>query len=120
METTKPSITAILEHFGADCSRVTEYGKTKIKCPFHEDNSPSGWVNMDTQRYSCFAGCEGGDAYDLIEHYEDGIEGFKDAADWIERSDLDSGSVEVCQASSGTGRPWRPPWSADADGDLSP
>src|ERR1700747_703610 len=100
-ERQKPSITAVLEHYGADCSRVREYGRTQIRCPFHEDRSPSGWGNMDTQRYTRFTGGPGGDAYDLLENYEEGVEGYSDAVEWLRQHDLGSGSVTVCEVSTG-------------------
>ena len=47
----------LLEHYGADLTRVREYGWNAIRCPFHADKLASGSVNLDKGVYVCH-GCE--------------------------------------------------------------
>jgi DNA primase len=64
-------------------------GSGRMKCPFHDDKSPSFQVFRDTQRFTCFAeGCRAGsgDVIDLIELKEGCSKGqaIRQAKAWAE------------------------------------
>jgi DNA primase len=71
----KPSILAILEHYGA---RVpTRKGWFSMRCPFHDDRHNSASANTDENVFCCFACQVKGDGYTLIMNKE-GV-GFREA-----------------------------------------
>lgn len=39
----------------------------KIRCPFHDDRTPSASVYRDTERLVCYSGCFDGRAVDVID-----------------------------------------------------
>lgn len=41
--------------------------KPSIRCPFHEDRSPSARVDLDGERFTCYSGCFEGRAVDVID-----------------------------------------------------
>ena len=60
----KPSIGAILEHYGA---RVpTRHGWFSMKCPFHEDSHASASANTEENAFCCFACQMKGDGFAII------------------------------------------------------
>ena len=71
----KPSISKVLEHYGARCN--TRGGWQKLKCPFHNDRHASAGFNEDKGYFKCFTCDVSGDAYDIIMKQE-GV-GFVDA-----------------------------------------
>ena len=44
----------------------------KGKCPFHDDGSPSFTVDIERQRWKCWAGCGSGDVLDFLRMVKDG------------------------------------------------
>lgn len=77
----KPSILAILEHYGA---RVpTRKGWFSMRCPFHEDRHNSASANTDDNVFCCFACQLKGDGYTLIMNKE-GV-GFREAISIAQR-----------------------------------
>jgi DNA primase len=60
----KPSITAILEHYGAKVP--TRRGWFSMKCPFHDDSHASASANSDENAFCCFACQMKGDGYAII------------------------------------------------------
>ena len=75
MKYDKPSILAILEHYGA---RVpTRKGWFSMRCPFHDDRHNSASANTDENVFCCFACQVKGDGYTLIMNKE-GV-GFREA-----------------------------------------
>lgn len=114
METSeKPSIATVLEHYGADLSRVSETGWWSIRCPFttnhsHGDRSKSASVNLDTGKFKCFGCGVEGDSYDLICEHE-GVD-FIGAKQWAEAElGIKGGTVRQAPA---RGR-YRPSWCED-------
>ena len=64
MKYDKPSIGAILEHYGA---RVpTRHGWFSMKCPFHEDSHASASANTEENAFCCFACQMKGDGFAII------------------------------------------------------
>ena len=64
MKYDKPSISAILEHYGA---RVpTRHGWFSMKCPFHEDSHASASANTEENAFCCFACQMKGDGFAII------------------------------------------------------
>lgn len=62
----------ILEHYGVNIPS-RRGGWVKVRCPIHEDRSPSAGVNFDANRFVCYAGCtdpRGEDAVGLIQLVE--------------------------------------------------
>jgi len=64
MQSEKPDITAILEHYGATVP--VRIGWAKMKCPFHNDSHASAAVNLNENIFKCH-GCQmKGDGYAII------------------------------------------------------
>jgi DNA primase len=68
-------IAAVLTHYGADLTRVSEHGWRSIRCPFTENHSrddkcASGRVNLALNAYACMACSIKGDAISLIKQRE--------------------------------------------------
>ncbi|MEV6638062.1 CHC2 zinc finger domain-containing protein [Actinoplanes sp. NPDC051470] len=89
----KPSIAALLEHYGADF--VPEGGRWRsMKCPFHEDRNASASVSTTLQRFRCFAcAINSEDAYGLAIWKGDATD-FVSAIEFLERI-LGPGNVRV-------------------------
>jgi DNA primase len=69
------SIATVLEHYGADLTRVSEHGWRKIRCPFTDnhkrgDRVPSASVNLAENAFACHACSAKGDAISLIKDQE--------------------------------------------------
>lgn len=64
----KPDIAAVLTDHGAHVPHRT--GWIPVRCPYHGDNTASASVNLDVQRFRCHACGVRGDAYDLIQEWE--------------------------------------------------
>ena len=75
MKSEKPSISAILEHYGATVTK--RRGWVSMRCPFHDDTHRSATANYDENVFCCFACQLKGDGYTLIMKKE-GI-GFREA-----------------------------------------
>lgn len=67
---TNNAMGALLTHYGADISRTPIQGWRTIKCPFHEDNHPSGRVNLGRGAYWCPVCDKSGDTISLIKKIE--------------------------------------------------
>lgn len=67
----KAEVALVLEHYGA----VVPYrsGWAKLRCPFHEDRTPSASVNTELQQFKCFPCGWSGDVYDLV-MWQEGID----------------------------------------------
>lgn len=61
----RPDIVEVLYSHGVD-----EIKGKKVKCPYHGERNASAVVNTDTQRFHCFVCDVSGDAFDLIQAYE--------------------------------------------------
>jgi hypothetical protein len=86
-QSSKPSILAVLEHYGADVSRIHDsqsYGWQAIKCCFHDDRSASAGVNVKLDGFTCHTGCGSGDSWKLIQERE-GVD-FLGAIQWAKRN----------------------------------
>ncbi len=75
MKYDKPSISAILEHYGATVP--TRRGWFSMKCPFHNDSHASASATTDDNAFCCFACQMKGDGYSIIMQKE-GVE-FREA-----------------------------------------
>jgi DNA primase len=63
----RPPIRAVLEHYGADFNSSRGYGVWRsICCPFHEDRTPSGRVNEESDVFACFVCDIAGDSWLVI------------------------------------------------------
>ena len=105
----KPDISAVLEYYEADMSRVRPSGNSKLKCPFHEDKVASASVNLETGKFRCFACPARGDSIDLIVFKEGGD--IRDALEWA-RSHTGFTGTGVRKAAPGR---YRPSWAEDDD-----
>jgi DNA primase len=115
METEKPDIEAVLDHYAKIYNRSFNLrqvaGTAKITCPFHDDHRPSAVVNLETGRFHCFA-CDApsGDSFDIIMG-EEGI-GFNDAKQWAsDNLGFEGGEIR----SSPSGGRYRPAFGPDED-----
>jgi hypothetical protein len=72
---------ALMEIEGCDVSRLhVEYGKRAVKCPWHDDRTPSA-VLYATGNFKCYACGIFGDAWDILHHVR-GLS-FPDAESWL-------------------------------------
>lgn len=76
----KHDMERVLAHYG--CEVPSGNGWRSTKCCFHQDSHASAAVNLELQKYKCFACGIEGDVYDLIGHTE-GI-GFNEARNFAE------------------------------------
>lgn len=67
---TELSIATVLEHYGADTSRVNTVGWRPLRCPFHDDRQASASVNLNLGGFRCHACGVRGDALKLIRERE--------------------------------------------------
>lgn len=109
MNISKPDLSTTLEHYGCDLSRARTTGWAKVKCPFHDDRTPSASVNLEAGKFRCFVCDKQGDSIDLIMEAE-GIS-FKDAIAYA-RDKFDYKGTGVRQAATAR---YRPSWSQDDD-----
>jgi len=114
-ELVKPDLARILEHYGADVSRLSRIGwsRHKVRCVVHDDHNPSMSVNLGTGKVHCWSCDMSGDGYDIIMRKE-GL-GFSEAKQWA-ADNLGIEGTEVRSTSDG-GKPgrWVPPWVAQND-----
>lgn len=89
---------AAWEHYGGTLLTHRE-GRNKARCPLHEDANASAVVNVEHQRWTCFAGCGYGDIYELVKLAE-GIDSFPECKEF---TDTKFGVV----ATASTSRPKR-------------
>lgn len=75
-------IDKVLEHYGADLTRVSPVGWRPLKCPFHPDRNASASVNLNLGGFRCHACGVHGDALKIIQEQE-GL-GYKDAVAFAE------------------------------------
>jgi len=98
----KPSIVAVLTHYGFEFPAFMRPGGTKVKCAFHGDRVESAVVNQDTQSVTCFACGRKGDSIRVIQD-EEGFD-FKEAMEFAAEQGWTSGPVEAFQPSRRKGR----------------
>lgn len=65
-ELPKPSIADVLKELGAG-DVPTGYGWVRIRCPFHEDRTPSAAVNHELDAFACHSCGRKGDALKLLQ-----------------------------------------------------
>jgi DNA primase len=70
----------VLEHYGADMTRIAATGWRPVKCPFHDDRIASASVNIERGAFSCHACGMRGDAIALIEKNEN--TSYRGAIEW--------------------------------------
>ncbi len=103
MNTEKPDISVILEHYGA---RVpTRRGWFSMKCPFHDDRHNSASATRDDNAFCCFACQMKGDGYAIIMAKE-GVE-FREAVSIAQRIFDESGKVLPQRSTRSRGIPRR-------------
>jgi DNA primase len=111
MTDSKPSIVAVLEHYGATVPNIRGTGWTPMRCCFHEDGHASASVNEEA--FYCHTCGVKGDALALIQMQENCD--FKTAlqigqtvdSDWNPNDQPTSGRRG--QGKRKTGRKWSPP-----------
>jgi DNA primase len=69
LEVPKPPIAAVLaELTGCDPEDIpTGYGWVRMRCPFHEDRTPSAAVNHEVDGFRCHSCDRSGDALKLLQ-----------------------------------------------------
>ncbi|MEU9126559.1 CHC2 zinc finger domain-containing protein [Kitasatospora sp. NPDC048540] len=65
----KPDLGELLDHY--DVGRNPLRATGMVRCPLHEDNTPSMSFNTDKGLWRCHSCGEGGDSYSLIMKKED-------------------------------------------------
>lgn len=97
------------EEYGGEL--LGDHGNVKAKCPLHDDSRASARVNIDNQRWTCFAGCGHGDIYELVKLKElvDSFPEQKRIA--VQKFGVfTEGERGPGVNKKKTGKPWRPPW----------
>lgn len=93
----------VLEFYGLDALDPGG-GRVKVLCPFHDESRPSASVDVDRQRFRCFACDIQGDAIDIIMQQEglEYVSGSQRAEEitGIERKKISSGSGSKPRRSS--------------------
>ena len=108
MKYEKPSMTAVLEYYGA---RVpTRRGWFSMKCPFHDDSHASASANTDDGAFCCHACQMKGDGYAIIMSKE-GVE-FREAISIAKRILDQSGKVLPQRTTRSGGLPRRTGYNA--------
>lgn len=79
----KPPIFPVLEYYGLEDSDPGG-GRMKCICPFHDESRPSASVDVDKQRFRCFACGVQGDAIDIIT-IQEGLE-YSSAVKFLEEN----------------------------------
>ena len=64
-----PPIGPILKHYGGKVPS-RQWGKSSMRCCFHDDSIRSGLVNFDDNTFVCFACDVKGSAYNIIQQKE--------------------------------------------------
>ena len=64
-----PPIGPILKHYGGKVPS-RQWGKSSMRCCFHDDSIRSGLVNFDDNTFVCFACDVKGSAYNIIQQQE--------------------------------------------------
>ena len=103
MKYDKPSISAILEHYGATVPN--RRGWFGMKCPFHEDSHASASASIYANAFCCFACQTKGDGYAIIMQKE-GVK-FREAISITEGIFNKSGKVLPQRTSRSGGLPRR-------------
>ena len=49
---TKPAIGPVLRRYGLECN-LRGFGRTPVRCPFHEDRTPSATIDENEQWFHC-------------------------------------------------------------------
>ncbi|MFY1686298.1 CHC2 zinc finger domain-containing protein [Plantactinospora sp. WMMB782] len=88
-ELARPSLPALLDHYGVQYSPVKT--RQMIRCPLHEDRTPSCSLDLDRELWHCMSCGKAGSSWDLIMQRE-GLT-FREAVKHAEGLDLASGSV---------------------------
>ena len=86
---------AILAHYGIKAQAVSG-DEVKIHCPFHEDSTPSCFVNTTKRLYNCFACGAGGNAIAFVqnmEHLGNDTDGLRAAANTLAGLNGQGGSI---------------------------
>lgn len=91
---------AAWEHYGG--TLLGTHGRIKAKCPLHEDRNASASVNIEEQKWTCFAGCGYGDIYELVK-LVDGMDNFSECKTFTDQR-FGVSSTESKKSKKGRGR----------------
>jgi DNA primase len=80
----KPSITSLIEAAGGDVSRIDpeRSGKQAVRCPWHDDRTPSAEIDTLNERFACYACGLSDDAFGILFKVH-GLR-FPQARDWLQ------------------------------------
>lgn len=106
-------IEAAWEHYGGRILGNGQ-GRCKANCPLHDDRNASAMVDLDTGKWTCYAGCGYGDLYDLIQKGEDCSfpEAKRIAKELFgdEQSPPEPNPLHTSKGTRPGRRNWKPPW----------
>lgn len=109
--TEKPELRVVLEHY--DVMVPSSRDKQMVRCPFHDDRTPSMSVDLRDHLWKCFSCGRGGDSWTLIQECED-IRLFKDAVQWavkhLDLADSPAPRGTGYGKKKGSGRAYVPSW----------
>lgn len=88
-----------------------DHGKVKAKCPLHDDSLASARVDVEEQRWICYAGCGRGDIYELVKLAErvDHFSEQKRIA--AEKFGAGAPAGAAPRVKKKTGKKWKPSWT---------
>jgi hypothetical protein len=61
----KASFPAVLNHYGIAFTQMPS-GELRALCPFHEDKSPSMFINIEKRLFNCFGCGAGGNVVEFV------------------------------------------------------
>ncbi|WP_078518909.1 CHC2 zinc finger domain-containing protein [Streptomyces sp. Tu6071] len=67
----KPQISEIFAHYYPQISFPERSGWLKILCPLHTESRPSASINLEKNRWTCFACAVSEDSWDVIQREEE-------------------------------------------------
>lgn len=86
-------LTELAKHLGV---KQNDKDYQTICCPLHDDTNPSAWINFDTGRFGCYAGCGN---YSLRELHNEIFGETDDQEEGAMPKETDEGLIESIRAS---------------------
>lgn len=79
---TKVKIDELFERNGHKTHMVNGGSKARCLCPFHQERTPSCWLDLDKNLFYCFGCKKGGDIFDFIK-YQKNIDNFNETVNYF-------------------------------------
>ena len=114
----RPKLADVVKALGFDNysieALVDHGGWRPVRCPFHDDRSPSASANVSVDAFKCFSCDIMGDSWSLICHFKTiPKDEFRRAVDWAEANVGFAGSTKHKVAAT----PYVSPWASEEEWD---